>query len=1468
MQDKEKALDTTVADPQPEDQTSSQKTSQDSQYRSARTSRDKEKKGICMQDKEKALDTTVADPQPEDQTSSQKTSQETSTSAHDQAGSSFATSEFEREITPEELRKVLEAAASEEARGNGARSRQDLVKVADDQEDNDGSRYRKNHRNRHRNKNRQQDIRGQKARSNAPDQSQSSRPATTKAASDQNNSSVQNSKQDNGAADGRLSGQVLMDDQAQESRNASGNVKRRRSFFGFKSPSPASSKPETEPKGSAKPASENQDQPEKLDTIFEEVDDQHLEETIAKEIASEPKPEPYIKPMDDSGFDPYEGDEYRTPIPGTNPAHLSRAARKNNAAQKTSQTPASQPETSRMSEPANPALQPASQNSAGSQSGQTPEQPAASKSQRSSRKRKRSWLDYENNRSQGAYGPMDDWIGNPSWEGKNGTQPAGHPEIRMDRPLEMDDQSKAQNHAQKEASTAYPGSGSPETDGTDGGAETEKPSSLRSSAANQNPASAAPASGASDLDELARSELLADNAAAIHVDQAAEGYIEAEALAQSPDMPDMDEHSTNAAEGLIPSAHTASTEKNLAAHPGNPGQKSRSRKNRKQRRAQSQPDHNPNGQEVTLEELAAAGIDLSQAQDQNGQPRNSNPNRKKKKRKGKIGGSNTTHHPKPETILEGESKVTDEQAQDQMPASDQNGPKRKQNRNENTSAKNRGQSQSGQPEQALTEPIEEFDQEGEGNFSEEKAIPSWKKLKEAAERAYQKEKEEVERMEADQSEAEKLARTHHGGPDGNGPDDGDGSGETEEAVKVPFKDRAKLFIRKALLRPGTYCMIIAAIGILWIVIRMARLGLFTFSLIALVFGIGLAGLAVAGFWFFYTIHKLWRIPALLVCIGLVAGCFYVQQDLNLVSDTMAKITEPADSYVQNVGLYAPSLIPVNKLENVNGEKIGIIGGRDETAVHSLLVSLADKGIYVHVKSFDNLQQLYKAVRGQAVRAVILEAGDVRLIQEFSGSQTGEQSLSLVYSMPVDTKVTSPRSDLNMEKDPFTILISGSNDPITDPSYRSNLNLLVTVNPSTRQVLTTILPRSLYVTSHCQEALACLAENQPDRLSLVSYHSIEALRETLENVMDTPIQFAVRLNTDKILGLFDQGKAIRFNTGGDYTEVNPETGTVMTGPQVRIQFAVRLNTDKILGLFDQGKAIRFNTGGDYTEVNPETGTVMTGPQVRQYIGNINDLSEEDIDQELRQLHALITLTHQKNLISYTNLKGLMKVIQDSIWTSMDYNQVTQLLRMFFLFPEQMNESFSLVTGTSQTLYSMKVIQDSIWTSMDYNQVTQLLRMFFLFPEQMNESFSLVTGTSQTLYSPTLTESTFVTLHDQASLDQAKAGIQTVIQGGTPAVSGLPSPAGATPAAPAADQASSQAAAEGEANTENPDGETQTETPAEPETGGDAADQQPADTANANTPAVQDGTVPASETTEPAATDPQDPNAVAPEGTDGQ
>lgn len=1216
-----------------------------------------------------------------------------------------STSQFEREITPEELQAVLAAAASEQPETRRKKARSQAIKIASEEES-AGSRYRKNHRNRH-HKN-----------------SQTLQNANTQMARQTSHTHEQPAPMRSGGITSHRGGQTAKPDSAAQ-MDAS-----------------------NEQSGS-KPGEDG------LDTIFEE--------------AAEEKP--YIKPMDESGFDPYEGDEFKTPIPGTNPAHLSRTARKNSNGSnaKSDQNPAaaatvmtdvhpssnlssSTQTTSQTDESAN-AHSSFAKSPADSQMAAKPRRP----------RRKRSWLDYENNRSAGSYGPMDDWIGNPSWADTKTADAPHQARNAADQPIEIDPASKTGQQFLNE---------------------------LKAGADPKSASSTSQADQPARLDVKTQLELDADNNALLHVDEAAAGLIEAEALAGLEPSTSVQAKSTADSSGsavhttAAPAASSANSTESPApssAHSTQPANSTASRKSRSIRRKNAQPEP-LQGQEMTIEELAAAGIDLAQARDLNApEPK---PRRKKKKGKrkstqtktgaqataaalaGAASAASTTQSVHPANLAKTDLPTDTIDGIDRSAESaDNQQANAAQDRAQETkpgSRKKRRRSQTKQNEPLVDEEVvEEEIAKADPEAEEAEAIPSWKKLKEAAERAYQKEKEEVERMEADQIAYEKgeapdsSAPEGPDGPDGDGPDD---TGNNEEAPrKVPLKDRARLFLRKALLRPGTYILIIAAIAVLWIVIRMAMLGLFTFSLITLVLGIGIAGLALAGFWFFYTIHKLWRIPAILICIGLVTGSVYAQQDLNLISDTLAKVTEPADSYVQNVGLYAPSLIPVNKLENVNGEKIGIIGGRDETAVHSLLVSMADQGIYVHVKSYDNLQQLYKAVRGQAVRAVILEAGDVRLIQDFSGSQTGEQQLSLVYSMPVDTKVTSPRSDLNMEKDPFTILISGSSDPISDPSYRSNLNLLVTINPSTRQILTTVLPRSLYVTSHCQEALACLAENQPDRLSLVSYHSIEALRETLENVMDTPIQFSVRLNTDKILGLYDQGKAIRFNAGSDYTEVNPETGTV-----------------------------------------------MTGPQVRQYIGSINDLSEENLDQELKQLHALITLAHQNDLLSTTNLKGLMKVIQNSVWTSMDYNQLRTLLRMFFLFPEQMNESYSLVGGASQTLYS-----------------------------------------------PTLTESTFVTLHDQASLDMAKAGIQTVLQGGTPAVSGLPTAdiLNPAPAAPAADQAATEAAGPAEGTEGQSETNPESDPAAVPETGGDQADQQPADTANA--PAVSEESADP-EAAQPAAT----------------
>lgn len=525
------------------------------------------------------------------------------------------------------------------------------------------------------------------------------------------------------------------------------------------------------------------------------------------------------------------------------------------------------------------------------------------------------------------------------------------------------------------------------------------------------------------------------------------------------------------------------------------------------------------------------------------------------------------------------------------------------------------------------------------------------------------------------------------------PEDGLSQSNKEDNPKLTFKERLIQFAKKAFKRPGTYALIIAVGAICYTLFKMFQLNLFKLSIVGLFVGICLAGLLLAGFWFFYTRHKLWSIPALALCAAIVAGSLSVEKRVEQISDSLREMSEPADSYVQNIGLYVPSIIPVSDLNALNGETFGIMRDRDETGVNSLLVSLADKGIYVHLKFFSNLQQMYKAVRGQAVRALILDQSDLRLIQAMAGDQTSNQ-LSLAYSLPVDTGVATPVSTKNLEKDPFTILVSGSSDSIHDPSYDSNLNLLVTVNPSTRQVLTTVLPRSLYIYNDCEEALACQPPDVPDRLSFVSYHSSEALRQTVEHLIESPVDFIVRLNTDKILQLFDIGQTIRFNPYGEYTDLNLSDGSV-----------------------------------------------MTGPQIKQFLGALNDLSDEDLNQELNQLHVLYTLCRSTHLFDSSTFESTMKVLDESVWTSFDYNQLCQLARMFFLFPEHMNESWQIVTGTSSIQYS-----------------------------------------------PTLTESTYMTQPDPETLQNARTAIQTVLDGGTPAVNGLPTRQALTgiPARPAGEK----------------------------------------------------------------------------------
>lgn len=481
-------------------------------------------------------------------------------------------------------------------------------------------------------------------------------------------------------------------------------------------------------------------------------------------------------------------------------------------------------------------------------------------------------------------------------------------------------------------------------------------------------------------------------------------------------------------------------------------------------------------------------------------------------------------------------------------------------------------------------------------------------------------------------------------------------------------------------KPGTYAMIAVLISVMMLIMTLLQLSLFKVALAGLILGVALIGLSIAGYWFFITKHNFWHFPAFLVCAALIVGSFYGQNQLKSFSSELEAICHPGATFIQNVGLYAPSTVPLNDLNTLNGETVGIMDTRDAVAVNALLDDLLEKGIHVKTKVYNSLQQMYKAVKGQAIRAVILNPGEVKLLEEFVGvGQTGSQ-LSVAYRLPVNTEVSTPISTKNLEKESYTVLISGSNSLLKEASYRSNMNLLVTVNPNTHQILTVLIPKSLYVSSSCVEGLACPPPTSPERLSFITYHSIEALRETVENLFESPIDFTVRIDMEKLLLLYDENENLALSTDTPYTEVN--------------------GGNKIL---------------------------TSSPLIKRFLGNVDDPSSDDMNQEMNQLRIVLTLSNAYRAITPLDLKKMMPALDLCLSTTFTYDQLCQIVRMFYIFPEPMTQYYQLITGVSSVQYS-----------------------------------------------PTLTEATYMITPDTASLDQARLAVRAVLAGTPPDVNGLPDP----------------------------------------------------------------------------------------------
>ena len=106
------------------------------------------------------------------------------------------------------------------------------------------------------------------------------------------------------------------------------------------------------------------------------------------------------------------------------------------------------------------------------------------------------------------------------------------------------------------------------------------------------------------------------------------------------------------------------------------------------------------------------------------------------------------------------------------------------------------------------------------------------------------------------------------------------------------------------------------------------------------------------------------------------------------------------------------------------------------------------------------------------------------------------------------------------EEPFNVLISGidSRDDISDNYARSDVNMIVTVNPNTHTVLLTSMPRDSYVKLH--------TAGEMDKLTHTGVYGIEETQATIEDWLGIDIDYYARVDFKMLVNLVDAVGGIR------------------------------------------------------------------------------------------------------------------------------------------------------------------------------------------------------------------------------------------------------------------------------------------------------------------------------------------------------
>lgn len=229
----------------------------------------------------------------------------------------------------------------------------------------------------------------------------------------------------------------------------------------------------------------------------------------------------------------------------------------------------------------------------------------------------------------------------------------------------------------------------------------------------------------------------------------------------------------------------------------------------------------------------------------------------------------------------------------------------------------------------------------------------------------------------------------------------------------------------------------------------------------------------------------------------------------------------------------------DKLNDLSGKKIGQVDDLDQKVTSKI-------DIKYEKNTYDTADELVNDLYDKKVDAIIISDVDEYLIENEDDEFT--KKVRIIKTISVKKDETVEKSNKNITEEPFIMYISGidTSGSISKVS-RSDVNIVVTVNPVTYEVLLTSIPRDYYVQLHGTTGIK-------DKLTHAGIYGINKSLTTIEDLLQIDIDYYVRVNFDTVVNLVDEIGGITIYSDQNLSFCNIKEGNNIVDGNCALRFA--------------------------------------------------------------------------------------------------------------------------------------------------------------------------------------------------------------------------------------------------------------------------------------------------------------------------